>query len=168
MAPINIDIDIIINDNNNNFKQTSIAISAVHAHNLSSFLYNKFALSQSFSPIYVRFTLFSVGPDFGLCLLAHPSIPSLIYYRPRCPVPLSTSLYYHHSRPFPCPALPGRVRTHVRTPSTLLQLPVVTHHYPTHFLPPPPAWYSLVPYVLPFGEQCMEKQQMLEFHDVCE
>lgn len=66
MAPINIDIDIIINDNNNNFKQTSIAISAVHAHNLSSFLYNKFALSQSFSPIYVLFSLFSVGPDFGL------------------------------------------------------------------------------------------------------
>jgi hypothetical protein len=53
-----ISIDIIINDNDNNFnKQTSIAISTVHAHNLSSFLYNRFAPSQSFSPIDARFSL---------------------------------------------------------------------------------------------------------------
>jgi hypothetical protein len=72
----------------------------------------------------------------------------------------------------PFPSLPSlayaRTVTYVRTPSTM-----VIHHHPVHqsnnttvFLPPPPTRYSLVLYVLPFSEQGMEKQQLLNFHVV--
>jgi hypothetical protein len=143
----------------------------VHTHNLSSFLYSKctipivFTYRRSFSP------LFSVGLVFGLC--SHTR---------RCRLSFIIALAAPCPRLRPCvasiPSLPLPQwyplagRTHVRTASTLLQLPMVIHHHPTHrsnnttVFPLPPARCSLVLYVLLSGEQSMESEQMLNFHVV--
>ena len=135
--PINIDIDmestssmtttIIFN------KQTSITISAVHAHNLSSFLYSKFAPSQSFSSTF-SFLSFSVGPDLAFALTPVDAVSHLL--SPSLPCALFVVLVLPHSRPsprFPLIALvPARICAHVRTPLTLFQLPIVIYHHPTH------------------------------------
>jgi hypothetical protein len=106
---------------------------------------------------------FLVGLDFGFFSHIVDAVPHLL--SPSLPPALVVILA---SPPFsslpslPPSALPARVCTQVCTPMTLLQLPIVIHHHPTHkSLPPAP--YSLVLYVLPISEQRMEKQQMLNF-----
>ena len=105
----------------------------MHAHNLSSFLYNKYAPSQSFSPVGVRFSLF-YRSVWNLASARAPSTPSHLLSPPLLPALVILAMPPFSSLPSlpPTALVPAHVRTHVRTPSTLLQLPIVIHHHPTH------------------------------------
>lgn len=107
--------------------QTSIAISTVCTHNLSSFLY-KYAPSQSFSPIDIRFPLFSVGLDFGLCSHTRRcrlsfSIALAAPFPCRRPCVSFILILCTRSRPPTALAATCQTHIHVRTPSTLLSHP---------------------------------------------
>jgi hypothetical protein len=111
------------------------------------------------------FSLISVGLDFGLCSYTRRSRLSFI-------IALAAPCPCRRPCPHPPPIAlsPARVRAHVRTPSTFLQLPIVIHHHPTHksnnttvFFPVPPARYSLVLFVLPFDEQAWKTNKCLIF-----
>jgi hypothetical protein len=168
--PINIVIDIIINDSDNNFnKQTK------HQYQYqlcTHIIYRRFyTTSQSFSPVDVCFSLFfrsvwilaSVRtPVDAVSHLLSPSLPPALVVAVAFVVSILVLALA------PAHRTGTRGHTHVRTPSTNSHPPPPNpqSNDTTVFLSLPPARYSLILYVLPLDEQSMEKQQMLKFHVV--